>query len=156
MIKKSQPPLAPVAVMMIGLNLPKRENSAFMILWLYAKPKVKVLFQDRPFNKGVCMSFWDRIFMGRVVKDFGLLEEKSFLLGKMKKSLLLVDRRGKLKIVFKWSGIAPFGASVNYFDLKADSLPRLRECLDEIQSILNPQSPPRQFATKPEGIVPGR
>jgi hypothetical protein len=142
--------------MMIGLNRPKRENSAFMILWLYAAPKVKVLFQDRLFNKGVCMSFWDRIFMGRVVKDFGLLEEKSFLLGKMKKSLLLVERRGKLKIVFKWSGIAPFGGSVNYFDLKADSLPRLRECLDAIQSILNRQSPPPKFVTKPEGIVPGR
>jgi len=32
------------------------------------------------------MSFWDRIFMGRVIKDFGPLEEKSFLVGKMKKA----------------------------------------------------------------------
>ena len=85
-----------------------------MILWLYEPLKVKVLFQDRLFNQGVSMSFWDRIFMGRVIKDFGPLEEKSFLAGKMKKSLLLVERRGKLKIVFKWSGLALFGASVNY------------------------------------------
>ena len=102
------------------------------------------------------MSFWDRIFMGRVIKDFGPLEEKSFLGGKMKKSLLLVERRGKLKIVFKWPGLALFGASVNYFDLKADSLPKLRECLDEIQSIFNRRSNPAPSTPKAEEIVPGR
>lgn len=102
------------------------------------------------------MSFWDRIFMGRVIRDFGPLEENSFLLGKMKKSLLLVERRGKLKIVFKWSGVALFGANVNYFDLKADSLPKLRECLDEIQSIFNRRSILSQSTTQAEGIVPGR
>jgi hypothetical protein len=102
------------------------------------------------------VSFWDRIFMGRVVKDFGVLEEKSFLVGKMKKSLLLVERRGKLKIIFKRSGVALFGASVNYFDLKADSLPRLRQCLDEIESIAGQRSNPAPSAPKAGEIVPGR
>jgi hypothetical protein len=105
---------------------------------------------------GEDMSLWDRIFMGRVIKDFGPLEEKSFLVGKMKKTLLLVERRGKLKIVFKWSGVAPFGASVNYFDLKADSLPKLRQCLDEIQSISSQRSPSPPSTPKTEGIVPRR
>ncbi|NWF56060.1 MAG: hypothetical protein HXY45_14835 [Syntrophaceae bacterium] len=102
------------------------------------------------------MSFWDRIFAGRVVKDFGALEEKSFLMGKSKKSLLLVKRRGKLKIVFKWSGVVPFGASVNYFDLKSDSLPKLRQCLDEIESLARQRSSPTPSLPKVEGIIPGR
>ena len=102
------------------------------------------------------MSFWDRVFMGRVVKDFGILEEKSFLVGKMKKSLLLVERRGRLKIVFKWSGVALFGASANYFDLKAESLPKLRQCLDEIQSIAGQRSNPPPSPFKAGEIVPGR
>jgi len=102
------------------------------------------------------MSFWDRIFMGRVIRDFGPLEESSFLVGKIKKSLLLVERRGKLKIVFKWSGWALFGASVNYFDLKSDSLGKLRDCLDEIQSIASQRSHPAPSVPKAEGIVPGR
>jgi len=102
------------------------------------------------------VSFLDRVSMGRVVKDFGVLEEKSFLVGKMKKSLLLVERRGKLKIVFKWSGVAPFGASLNYFDLKADSLPKLRQCLDEIQSIASQRSNPAPSAPKAAEIIPGR
>lgn len=102
------------------------------------------------------MSFWDRIFMGRVIKDFGVLEEKSFLVGKMKKSLLLVERRGKLKIVFKWSGVALFGASVNYFDLKADSLPKLRRFLEEIESLSSQRFPSSPLTPKTEGIVPRR
>jgi hypothetical protein len=102
------------------------------------------------------VSFWDRIFMGRVVKDFGVLEEKSFLVGKMKKSLLLVERRGKLKIVFKGSGVALFGASVSYFDLKAESFSKLRVCLDEIQSIASQRSNPPPSASKAGEIVPGR
>jgi hypothetical protein len=102
------------------------------------------------------VSFWDRIFMGRVVKDFGVLEEKSFLVGKMKKSLLLVERRGKMKIVFKGSGVALFGASVNYFDLRVDSLPKLRRCLEEIEPLSSLRSPSPPPTPKTEGIVPRR
>ena len=47
------------------------------------------------------MSIFDRIFMGKVIKDFATLEEKSFIIGKTRKSMLLTERRGKLKIVFK-------------------------------------------------------
>ena len=35
------------------------------------------------------MSLWDRIFMGKVIKNFGTLEEKSIIIGKFRKSLLL-------------------------------------------------------------------
>ena len=65
------------------------------------------------------MSIFDSVFMGKVIKDFGTLEEKSFIIGKTRKSMLPTERRGKLKIVFKWSGYAPFGASVSYYDLEA-------------------------------------
>ena len=83
------------------------------------------------------MSIWDRIFMGKVIKDFGTLEEKSFIIGKVKKSVLLVERRGKLKIAFKWAGFALFGASVSYFDLSTESLPKLRQFLGEAAEIAN-------------------
>ena len=35
------------------------------------------------------MSLWDRIFMGKVIKDFGTIEEESFIIGKVRKSLSL-------------------------------------------------------------------
>ena len=83
------------------------------------------------------MSIFDRIFMGKVIKDFGTLEEKSFIIGKTRKSMLLTERRGKLKIVFKWSGYAPFGASVSYYDLKAESIPKLRQLITEAEELAN-------------------
>ena len=83
------------------------------------------------------MSIFDRVFMGKVIKDFGTLEEKSFIIGKTRKSMLLTERRGKLKIVFKWSGYAPFGASVSYYDLKAESIPKLRQLITEAEELAN-------------------
>lgn len=82
------------------------------------------------------MSILDRIFVGRVIKDSGTLEEKSFIIGKFKKSLLLVERRGKFKLAFKWSGFALFGGSVTYFDLSTDCLPKLRQFMDEAEQIV--------------------
>ncbi len=81
------------------------------------------------------MSLFDRIFVGKVIKDFGILEEKSLVIGKIKKSMLLAQRRGKLKIAFKWSGYAPFAASVTYFELKAESIPKLRRFLTEAEEL---------------------
>ena len=83
------------------------------------------------------MSLVDRIFIGKVVEDFGILEEKSVIIGKSKKSMLLAERRGKLKIAFKWSTYAPFGASVTYFDLKVESIPKLRQFIAEAEEIAN-------------------
>jgi hypothetical protein len=81
------------------------------------------------------MSLFDRIFVGKVIKDFGILEEKSLIVGKIKKSMFLAERRGKLKIVFKWSGYAPFGASVTYFDLKAETIPQLHRFITEAEEL---------------------
>jgi len=83
------------------------------------------------------MSIFDRIFMGKVIKDFGILEEKSLVIGKIKKSMLLAERRGKLKIAFKWSGYVPFGASVTYFDLSIESIPKLRQFITEAEELAN-------------------
>ncbi len=81
------------------------------------------------------MGLFDRIFLGKVIKDFGVLEERSLLIGKIRKSLLLVRRRGRLKIAFRWSGYSLLGGGMNYFDLGAETLPKLRQFLDEAQSI---------------------
>jgi len=83
------------------------------------------------------MSLFDRIFVGKVIKDFGILEEKSLIIGKIKKSMLVAERRGKLKIVFKWSGYAPFGASVTYFELKAETIPQLHRFITEAEELAN-------------------
>ena len=94
------------------------------------------------------MSFMDRIFAGKIIKDFGVLEEKSFVIGKYKKTLLLVKKRGKFKLVFKWSGFAPFGASVQYFDIGLDCIPNLLRWINEADQIS--RSPLAGFDGRPQ------
>ena len=40
------------------------------------------------------MSIFDSVFMGKVIKYFGTLEEKSFIIEKTRKSMLPTERRG--------------------------------------------------------------
>jgi len=81
------------------------------------------------------MSFLDRLFVGKVIKDFGTLEERSFGVGKFRKSVFLAEKHGQLRFAMKSSAFAFFGAGVSYFDLGVDALPKLRQCIDEAEGI---------------------
>ena len=64
--------------------------------------------------------------MGRLIKDFG-----------------------------PQSGVGFFGANVNYFDLKADSPPKLRRYMDEIHSPAEERSNPRHPPPRWKESFPG-
>ncbi len=81
------------------------------------------------------MNIIDRIFVGRVIKDFGTLEEKSIGIGKMRKSALLVEKHGRLYFVIKFSVWALFGASVNYQDFLLEDAFKIREYINESEQI---------------------
>ena len=81
------------------------------------------------------MSIFDRLFVGKVIKDFGPLEEHSFGVGKFRKSALLAEKGGELKFALKQSGFAVFGGSVSYFELSIDSLSKLRDFIDDAERI---------------------
>jgi len=79
------------------------------------------------------MSIIDRIFLGKVIKDFGVLEETTAGLAKTKKTVLLVHKNGKPKLVLKSSSKAIFGAGVQYIDLNIDAAVRLKQFIDEAE-----------------------
>jgi hypothetical protein len=81
------------------------------------------------------MNFIDRLFVGNVIKDFGILDEKSIGLGKMKHSALLVEKYGRLFFVIKFSAWAIFGASVSYQKFALDDATKLREYITESEMI---------------------
>ena len=86
------------------------------------------------------MNIFDRIFAGRVIKDYGPLEERSLGLGRIRKSLLLAERRGRLKLVFKFSGFFLCTGSVYYMDVPLEKAEVLRRCLDEAEGIAGVKS----------------
>ena len=79
------------------------------------------------------MGIVDRIFLGKVLKDFGVLEETVAGMTKTKKSVLLVNKNGKPKLVLKSSSRAIFGAGVHYIDLDIASAVRLKQVIDEAE-----------------------
>ena len=82
------------------------------------------------------MGFLDRVFVGRVVKEFGVISEKSFGIGKQKVTLLLAERGGVLKLVFKTSAWTFLGGSVSYVEVQGEAIPRLRQWVEEAEGIL--------------------
>jgi hypothetical protein len=77
-----------------------------------------------------------RIFTGDVVKDYGVVSEKSFALGRMRTSLLLCRRSGALQIVVRTAGRAAMGASVQYavIDATPDVLTRLEQMIGDVRA----------------------
>ena len=82
------------------------------------------------------MSFFDRVFVGKVIKDFGVISEKSLGIGKQKVSLLLVERGGASKLVFKTSAWAFLGGGVSYLEVPSDAIPRLQQWINEAQALV--------------------
>lgn len=85
------------------------------------------------------MSFFDRIFVGKTIKDFGVVEEKSIGIGKTKTSALLTKKKGEYLFVIKTSAWAILGASVNYREFKMDTASKLKDFISDSENIVNNQ-----------------
>jgi len=55
-----------------------------------------------------------KVFLGDVIKDYGTLDDKHVGIGRLRTSVLLCRRKGRLKLVFRTTGTSPLSASVNY------------------------------------------
>jgi hypothetical protein len=74
--------------------------------------------------------FERKIFLGEIIQDYGVIQNSTWGIARLRTSILLCRRRGKLKLVFKDTGISPFAASARYS--KIDVTPATLSKLDEI------------------------
>ena len=81
------------------------------------------------------MSITDRLFVGKVVKDFGHLELQSFGIGKRGRSVLLAEKRGELFFAVKSFAWAVFGGSVRYYTFRLVNALKLRDFINESEQI---------------------
>lgn len=89
-----------------------------------------------PIAWGREVSILDRVFVGKVIKDFGVITEKNLAIGKQKITLLLVERHGTVKLVFKSSAWAFLGGSVQYVEVPEEAIPRLQQWINEAQELI--------------------
>ena len=82
------------------------------------------------------MNILDRIFVGEVMQDFGIIEDESLGIGRMRKSALLVKKKGKIRFVIKTSAVAFLAASVNYTEFDLENAYKIRQSIDQSESIV--------------------
>lgn len=77
-----------------------------------------------------------KIFLGDVIKDYGVLDEKNYGIGRMRTSVVLCRRKGRLTLAFRTTGTSPLSANVSYamIEVTEPALARLAEVLGDAQS----------------------
>ena len=76
------------------------------------------------------------IFLGKVIRDFGILDEHKKGITKFKVSVLFCEKDGKKCLVSKQTARALFGASVTYHYIYEENLPKLKQAVDEALGLM--------------------
>ena len=90
------------------------------------------------------MGIVDRIFVGKVIKDFGVVSEKPLGIGKIKHSALLVEKYGRLYFVIKYSTWFLFSGGVSYHKFPIDDASKIRDYISESETIAK-NLPPLEY-----------
>lgn len=76
------------------------------------------------------------IFLGKVIRDFGVFGEYKKGITNFKVSILFCEKDGKKCLVSKQTARALFGASVTYHYIYEENLPKLKQAIDEAVGLL--------------------
>ncbi len=71
------------------------------------------------------------IFLGKVIRDFGVFGEYKKGITKFKVSVLFCEKDGKKCLVSRQTARALFGASVTYHYIYEENLLKLKQAVDE-------------------------
>ena len=84
-----------------------------------------------------------KVFLGDVIRDYGVLDDKHVGIGRMRTSVLLCRRKGQLKLVFRTAGTSPLSASVNYsmIDATPEALAKLAEVVTDARGAISESGP---------------
>ncbi|EDY16728.1 hypothetical protein CfE428DRAFT_5691 [Chthoniobacter flavus Ellin428] len=82
--------------------------------------------------------FERKLFTGEVVQDYGNLRDERTGVARLRTSILLCRRKGKLQLVVRSVGTAPLGASAQYamIDVTPQTLQRLGEIVSDAKTQL--------------------
>ena len=81
------------------------------------------------------MSIIDRFFLGKIIKDFGTLDERFLGIGKTKHGAFLVEKYGRRYFVIKTSMWAFLSGSFSYEKFSLDGALKIRDCINESEQI---------------------
>ncbi len=76
------------------------------------------------------------LFLGKVIRDFGILDVHKKGITTFKVSILFCEKDGKKCLVSKQTARALFGASVTYHYIYEENLPRLKQAVGEALELM--------------------
>lgn len=79
----------------------------------------------------------EKLFLGDVIRDYGVLDERKSGITTFKVSVFLCEKNGKKVLISKQSARALFGSSVSYHYIYEENLPALRQAVDEAMELIN-------------------
>jgi hypothetical protein len=94
------------------------------------------------------MRIFDRLFAGKVIKDFGTYYERSLGIGREKHSSLLVERNGRYWFVLKSSYLAFLGGSLSYEKIPLENAASIRDQMTESEQIIKNLPPLKYDASR--------
>jgi hypothetical protein len=79
-----------------------------------------------------------KLFTGEVIQDYGDFRDERTRISRLRTSILLCRRKGKLQLVVRNVGTAPLAASAQYsvIDVTPQTLHRLSEIISDAQKQL--------------------
>ncbi len=90
------------------------------------------------------MSIIDKILLGNIVKDFGVYYERSYGLGKYKRSAFLVEKYGRFYFVLKSSAWFLLTGSVIFERIHLEDAKKLQDYIAESETIAR-NTPPVDY-----------
>lgn len=82
------------------------------------------------------MSLFDRLFVGKVFREFDVVSERSLGLGTERLSVLVSQRGGRYRLYFKIATRLLLGFRVSYVELTPEAVPRLVQTLHEAEAAI--------------------
>jgi len=73
----------------------------------------------------------ESIWTGKVIKDYGIIDEQRTGISRLRRSVLLTEKGNKRKVIIKQSAAAFICASVNYFEFDRMAVQRLKDALED-------------------------
>lgn len=78
----------------------------------------------------------EKAFLGEIIHDFGIIEERRKSLVRTRVSFLLCRKKNDFCFTIKESNIAPFGFNINYIFIYRPQMARFKDAVDEAYNII--------------------
>jgi len=85
---------------------------------------------------GIFKKVEEALWTGKIIKDYGIIDEHQMGISKFKHSVLLTEKKNQKKIIIKESVTALLAANVRYFEFDRMATQKLKDTLEDALQVM--------------------